>query len=142
MEINFRHLKFIYSENATKFCEISTLLVSMYIVPVKSKVERFCKILWPFQNIWTLKSNAKAKMENSSNFLAFSENLNFNQVIKTQLVYFYTHCHVKFGGNLVSDKLFIGSIKKKSKSCFTNFSTTWNESCLFICCCFTSNQLD
>ena len=50
-------------------------------------------------------------MENSSNFVALSENLNFNQVIKTQLVYFYTHCHVKFGGNLVSDKLFIGSIK-------------------------------
>ena len=42
-------LKFIYSEKATKFCEISTLLLS-YAVPVKSKAE----ILWPFQNIWTL----------------------------------------------------------------------------------------
>ena len=31
-------LKFINSEKATKFCEISTLLLS-YIVPVKSKVE-------------------------------------------------------------------------------------------------------
>ena len=31
-------LKFIYSEKATKFCEISTLLLS-YVVPVKSKVE-------------------------------------------------------------------------------------------------------
>ena len=31
-------LKFIYFEKATKFCEISTLLLS-YIVPVKSKVE-------------------------------------------------------------------------------------------------------
>ena len=30
-------LKFIYSEKATKFCEISTLLLS-YVVPVKSKV--------------------------------------------------------------------------------------------------------
>ena len=31
-------IKFIYSEKATKFCEISTLLLS-YVVPVKSKVE-------------------------------------------------------------------------------------------------------
>ena len=31
-------LKFIYSEKATKFCEISTLFLS-YVVPVKSKVE-------------------------------------------------------------------------------------------------------
>ena len=32
------HLKFIFSEKATKFCEVSTLLLS-YVVPVKSKVE-------------------------------------------------------------------------------------------------------
>ena len=31
-------LKFIYSEKATKLCEISTLLLS-FVVPVKSKVE-------------------------------------------------------------------------------------------------------
>ena len=31
-------LKFIYSEKATKFCKISTLLLS-YVVPIKSKVE-------------------------------------------------------------------------------------------------------
>ena len=31
-------LKFTYSEKATKFCEISTLLLS-YVVPVKSKLE-------------------------------------------------------------------------------------------------------
>ena len=31
-------VKFIYSEKATKFCEISTLLLS-YVVPVKSRVE-------------------------------------------------------------------------------------------------------
>ena len=46
-------LKFIYSEKATKFCEISTLL-SSYVVSVKSKVE----IL--------------------QNFVAFSEYMNFN----------------------------------------------------------------
>ena len=39
---------FIYSEKATKFCEISTLILS-YVVPVKSKVE-----ISPSQNIWTL----------------------------------------------------------------------------------------
>ena len=31
-------IKFIYSEKATKFCEIFTLLLS-YVVPVKSKVK-------------------------------------------------------------------------------------------------------
>ena len=46
------YLKFIYSEKATKFCEISTLLLS-YVVPVKSK------------------------MEISQNFVAFSEYLTF-----------------------------------------------------------------
>ena len=46
-------LKFIYSEKATNFCEIFTLLLS-YVVPVKSKV----KI--------------------SENFVAFSEYMNFN----------------------------------------------------------------
>ena len=45
--------KFIYSEKATKFCEISPLLLS-YVVPVKSKVEI------------------------SQNFVASSEYMNFN----------------------------------------------------------------
>ena len=48
-------LKFIYSEKATKFCEIFTLLLS-YLVPVKSKV--------------TI----------SQNFVAFSEYLNFTRI--------------------------------------------------------------
>ena len=47
-------LKFIYSEKATKFCEIFTLHLS-YVVPVKSKV----KIL--------------------QNFVAFSKYMNFNK---------------------------------------------------------------
>ena len=50
-------LKFIYSEKATKFCQISTLLL-FYVVPVKSKVEI------------------------SQNFVAFSEYVNFNIHIK------------------------------------------------------------
>ena len=45
---HYFNVKFIYSEKATTFCEISTLLLS-YLVPVKSK------------------------MEISQNFLAFSE---------------------------------------------------------------------
>ena len=52
-------LKFIYSEKATKFCEISTVDLS-YIVPVKSTVEI------------------------SQNFVAFSEYRNFNYVDKTR----------------------------------------------------------
>ena len=49
-------LTFIYSEKATKFCEISTLLLS-YVVPVKTKVEI------------------------SQNFVAFSEYMNFKSVV-------------------------------------------------------------
>ena len=45
-------VKFIYSEKAPKFCEISTLLLS-YVGPIKSKVEI------------------------SQNFVAFSEYMNF-----------------------------------------------------------------
>ena len=48
-------VKFIYSEKATKFCEIFTLLLS-YVVPVKNKV----KI--------------------SQNFVAFSDYMNFNSM--------------------------------------------------------------
>ena len=50
--LNSTFLKLIYSEKATKFCEIFTLLL-FYVVPVKSKV----KI--------------------SQNFVAFSEYMNF-----------------------------------------------------------------
>ena len=49
-------IKFIYSEKATKFCEIFTLLLS-YVMPVKSKV----KI--------------------SQNCVPFSEFMNFNSVV-------------------------------------------------------------
>jgi hypothetical protein len=38
LTIDYAPVKIIYSEKATKFCEISTLLLS-YLVPVKSKVE-------------------------------------------------------------------------------------------------------
>ena len=46
-------LKFIYSEKATKFCEIYTVDLSSYVLPVKSTVEI------------------------SQNFVAFSEYMNF-----------------------------------------------------------------
>ena len=41
-------VKFIYSEKATNFCKISTVDLS-YIVNLHW---RFCKILWPSQNIY------------------------------------------------------------------------------------------
>ena len=56
-------VKFIYSEKATKFWEISTLLLS-YVVPVKSKVEI------------------------SQNFVASSEYMNF---ISIQFLHTYIH---------------------------------------------------
>ena len=49
---------FIYSEKATKFCEISTLLLS-HVVPVKSK------------------------MEISQNFGAFSEYMNLTMLVRS-----------------------------------------------------------
>ena len=55
-------LKFLYFEKATKFCKISTLLLS-YVVPVKIKVE----IL--------------------QNFVAFSEYMNFNLYFLHQTLY-------------------------------------------------------
>ena len=55
MNIECFGLKFIYSENATKFCEISTIDLS-YVVAVKSTVEI------------------------SQNFVAFSEYMNFNRL--------------------------------------------------------------
>ena len=48
-------MKFMYSEKATNFCEISTLLL-YYAVPVKSKVEI------------------------SQNFVAFSEYMNYKKM--------------------------------------------------------------
>ena len=44
-------VKFIYSEKATNFGEISTVYL-IYVVTFKWR--RFCKILWPSQIIWTL----------------------------------------------------------------------------------------
>ena len=57
-------LQFIYSEKATKFCEIFTLLLS-YVVPVKSKVKIF------------------------QNFVAFSEYMNFTSL---QISIFWNNC--------------------------------------------------
>ena len=52
IEVRLIHLKFIYSEKATNFCEISTVDLS-YVTTVKSTVEI------------------------SQNFVAFSEYMNF-----------------------------------------------------------------
>ena len=58
-------IKFIYSEKATKFCEISTLLLS-YVVPFKSKVEI------------------------SQNFVAFSEYMNFT-IVSNCIIVIYSN---------------------------------------------------
>ena len=48
-------IQFIYSEKATKFCEIFPLLFFDYSIYMQSKERgRFRKILWPSQNVWTL----------------------------------------------------------------------------------------
>ena len=52
--IMYVQVKFVYSEKATKFCEIFTLFLTVFTV-VKSKV-KIHKILWPSQNIWTLQT--------------------------------------------------------------------------------------
>ena len=46
-------VKLRFSENATKFLQITILQMS-YVVSVKSTVEILQKKLWPSQNIWTL----------------------------------------------------------------------------------------
>ena len=82
-------LKFIYSEKATKFCGIFTLLLS-YVVPVKNKV----KI--------------------SQNFVAFSEYMNFNQKetcdsiwSQSKLKVYIFSIHIYFGSRILkkADKL-------------------------------------
>ena len=60
MDVSFFLLRLIYCEKPTKFCEISTLLLS-YVVPVESKV----KI--------------------SQNFVVFSEYMNCKNKIKLRL---------------------------------------------------------
>ena len=54
-------LKFIYSEKATKFCEIPTLLLS-YVVSIKSRVESL------------------------QNFVAYSEYMNFTIIVCSKMV--------------------------------------------------------
>ena len=66
-------LKFIYSEKATKFCKISTLLLS-YVVPVKCKVEI------------------------SQNFEAFSEYMNINRKTFLKLKMLIQDEYFDFGG--------------------------------------------
>ena len=88
-------IKFIYSEKATKFCEISTLLLS-YVVPVKCKVE-ISLIFLHSQNTWTLpviwvslklRHYEKAtKLEKNSH--QFSQNSCFCSVVSKQVGYYF-----------------------------------------------------
>ena len=67
-------VKFIYSEKAAKFCEIIPLLLTI-LHTVKTR-----KILWPFQNIWTL---TPKPWQFCQIFMAFSEKLIFIILIAT-----------------------------------------------------------
>ena len=51
--VNIFWLKFIYSEKATKFCAKSPLIICLMYCQSNNWC-RFCKIVWPSQNIWTL----------------------------------------------------------------------------------------
>ena len=62
LRISVRLLKFIYSEKATKFCEIFPLLLS---------------------TVHTFKSKGKI----SQNFVAFSEFMNFSEFLPLSFVY-------------------------------------------------------
>ena len=63
-------LKFIYSEKATRFCEIFPLLLTECVL--QSKVRgKFWKIWWSSQNIWTVCTAVKRKGKISQNFVAF-----------------------------------------------------------------------
>ena len=53
-------LKFVYSEKATKVCKIFTVDLTGKLALHKTNLWwRFCKILWPSQNIWTLPGRSK-----------------------------------------------------------------------------------
>ena len=83
-------LKFIYSENATKCCKISTLLL-FYVAPVKSKV----KIL--------------------KNLVAFSEYMNFKSlfILLAIIPNFKTHHSKTFGLNPILSKIVWQFVKSR-----------------------------
>ena len=93
----FELLKIIYSKKATKFCKISTLLLS-YVVPVKSKVE------------------------NSQNCVAFSEYMNFT-VSYHQLIFKMTKlCYQK-----VSDRPSFPIIHETAWPVFIHKESSWEQ---------------
>ena len=64
-------VKFIYSEKATKFCEIFTLLLS-YVVPVKSKVKisQNCVAFSEYMNFTSSGELSKSPFDKSRPFTA------------------------------------------------------------------------
>ena len=70
-------LQFIYSEKATKFCEISTLLLSVCTVD-------------------------KSKVEISQNFVAFSEYTNFKKWTITNTHYFEWMLHPSYSNPILT----------------------------------------
>ena len=93
----------MYSEKATKFCEISTLNLS-YVV--QSKVRWiFHKILWPSQKIWTLNTvyfpktkqvltqRARIDLKPKGFFFLFGEkNRTFGETVHTMFIRWFWSC--------------------------------------------------
>ena len=70
-------LKFIYSEKATKFCEIFHLLLTVCTV-VKSK-GKISQNFVAFSEYMNFTTKDKSPVEISQKFVAFSEYMNFKQ---------------------------------------------------------------
>ena len=76
-------LKFIYSEKATKFCEISTVDLS-YVVPVKSTVEILQKFVAfsEYMNFTTIKSAYCKMSEKHIKILKFVDCGQIRSIVK------------------------------------------------------------
>ena len=66
------HLKFTHSKKATKFCEISTVDLSMDVSTLYRDVHDLSYVV-----------AVKSTVEISQNFVTFSEYMNFNTMIQT-----------------------------------------------------------
>ena len=74
--------KFIYSEKASKFCEISNALQIWLALHGTNLQWRFPKILWPSQNIWSLPCSPNP-ITNSKNYK--SQSLRIFSPIRTSI---------------------------------------------------------
>ena len=86
MDKNLVLLKFIYSEKAIEFCEISTLLLS-YIIPVKSKVA--------FSEYMNFKTWIKRHLSSLLSSMFFYKNLLFDNDIAKKFAQLISLCNAE-----------------------------------------------